>query len=100
MLHEMKTDMLDHHIDMLITPLTECKYSCRLRAKSWSRQPDVEQTVAEPVHPAGMGRSFFVGATIHQFFSGQPQQERQQHPFTLCDVLEERFSSVELWKAH
>lgn len=95
MLHEMKTDMLDHHIDMLITPLTECKYSCRLHAKSWSRQPDVEQTVAEPVHPAGMGRSFFVGATIHQFFSGQPQQQRQQHPFTLWDVLEERFSSVE-----
>lgn len=94
MLHEMKTDMLDHHIDMFVTPSTDCKYPCRLSAKSWSRQPDVEQTVAESAHPAGMGRSCFVGAAIHQFLSGQPQQQRQQHPFSLWDVLGERFSSV------
>lgn len=75
MLHEMKTDMLDRHIDMFITPSTDCKYPCTLSAKSWSRQPDVEQTVAESAHPAGMGRSFFFGDTINQFPSGQSQQE-------------------------
>lgn len=87
MLHEMKTDMLDHHIDMFITSSIDCKYPCTLSAKSWSRQPDVEQTVAGSAHPAGMGRSFFFGATIHWFLSGQPQQQRQQHPLSLWDVL-------------
>lgn len=87
MLHEMKTDMLDHHIAMFITPSTDCKYPCTFSAKSWSRQPDVQQTVAGSAHPAGMGRSFFFEATIHQFLSGQPQQQRQQHPLSLWDIL-------------
>lgn len=74
---------------------TDCKYPHRFNAKSRSSQPDVEQTVAEPVcSPSRDGEKLLVGATLRQFRPTHPQQQRHQHPFSLWGVLGRRFSPV------
>lgn len=92
---EMETLVLDHRIDMFIKPLD------RLQISMWIQCQKLEQATRcgadcgwACLLPSRDGEKLLLGAAIHQFHSGHPQQQRHQHPFSLWDVLVKRFSPV------